>query len=310
MQAGVTAPVGCLNPELVGNEGDDIVLGDKNSRHKTTVKYDVLIHDARQIKDTLTLDKNAVVMVPLVSKVQDYHNQRECKKILYPEVCAKALELTGGTYAWCYSHTVRSEDPEMEAKLALEAMGLELKPAVVKARAFSHAYARFAHTDAVNADWQWDWGRRQLRREMKLSEEQCSAETMDIVFLNFWKPYDRPVQANPLTVLDAASLEKKDVITANYTAATSARGGKGAPVLQVLSQESHRWLYWPNMTPDEALFFKQTDSRDTVAKNAFHTAFDDPTSAKDAPGRRSLECRIIIGIPKTTTPGQARSSAL
>ena len=60
------------------------------------------------------------------------------------------------------------------------------------------------------------------------------------------------------------------------------------------NSDAHRWYYFPNMTKSEAILFKQWDSDPERETNlCFHTAFEDPTSPKDAPPRQSIELRIF-----------------
>ncbi|WP_241991448.1 CmcJ/NvfI family oxidoreductase [Paraburkholderia sp. RAU2J] len=57
----------------------------------------------------------------------------------------------------------------------------------------------------------------------------------------------------------------------------------------------HRWYCFPHMTPDEFLLLKIYDcAGDSLARLSAHSAFDDPTSAADAPPRRSIELRSLL----------------
>ena len=55
----------------------------------------------------------------------------------------------------------------------------------------------------------------------------------------------------------------------------------------------HRWYYVPKMRPDEILAFKLCDPWRPDVQWSGHTAFDDPTSARDARPRESIEIRTI-----------------
>merc|ERR1712167_4091 len=99
--------------------------------------------------------------------------------------------------------------------------------------------------------------RKMLQKRCGLSLEQTSAEAMHVAMVNVWKPYDREVAQNPLTVLDCASLQQEDVVTTLYSGAIP--GGKG--ISQLWERETHSWLYWPKMQIEEALVFKQMDTR-------------------------------------------------
>jgi hypothetical protein len=58
---------------------------------------------------------------------------------------------------------------------------------------------------------------------------------------------------------------------------------------------NHRWFYFPEMTPDEALLLTCYDSA-TDGRTRFgpHTAFVDPTTPTDAPPRESIELRTLV----------------
>ena len=64
------------------------------------------------------------------------------------------------------------------------------------------------------------------------------------------------------------------------------------------------WYYYPNMTPNEILLFKQVETRNTdahPARFAFHTAFhlDRPEAESSAlPDRRSIEVRMLCTFRK------------
>jgi hypothetical protein len=54
----------------------------------------------------------------------------------------------------------------------------------------------------------------------------------------------------------------------------------------------HRWWYFPDMRPDEALLFKLHDTDHDVAWRVPHTAFEDE-SAEGAHPRESVEFRTV-----------------
>ena len=59
--------------------------------------------------------------------------------------------------------------------------------------------------------------------------------------------------------------------------------------------KAHRWYYFSNMRPDEAIIFKVFDSlTDGRARFTAHTAFDDPATPNDAPPRESIEMRLFV----------------
>jgi hypothetical protein len=52
------------------------------------------------------------------------------------------------------------------------------------------------------------------------------------------------------------------------------------------------------MQTDEAIMFKQMDTRSDQSKYCFHTAFDHPDTPATARGRRSVEFRVMLAIRK------------
>ena len=73
--------------------------------------------------------------------------------------------------------------------------------------------------------------------------------------------------------------------------------------------DGHQWYFYPALTRDEALLIKQWDSVGELARSngakadaarpeapctfSFHSAFEDPTTAPDAPDRWSIEVRCV-----------------
>jgi hypothetical protein len=56
----------------------------------------------------------------------------------------------------------------------------------------------------------------------------------------------------------------------------------------------HKWYYFPDMQPDDALLLKTYDSEtDGRARFMGHTAFEDPTTKPGAKPRQSVEVRTM-----------------
>ena len=57
---------------------------------------------------------------------------------------------------------------------------------------------------------------------------------------------------------------------------------------------AQRWMYYPKMTPNEALLIKTYDTADDGrARFSIHGAFDNPSLPPDAPPRQSIEARTF-----------------
>lgn len=53
----------------------------------------------------------------------------------------------------------------------------------------------------------------------------------------------------------------------------------------------HRWFYYPQLQPGEAIALKTFDSDEALGRALFtlHSSFEDPTSSPTAPARESIE---------------------
>jgi hypothetical protein len=60
----------------------------------------------------------------------------------------------------------------------------------------------------------------------------------------------------------------------------------------------HRWFYFSQMQPDEALLIRVHDSaNDGRARLSFQTSFENPAAPLDAPPRESIEVRTLVFFP-------------
>lgn len=298
----VQAEIGYLNPGTGVQEG----FATTDARRKTFVREQKRIQDARLLSEPPSLDRNGVVLAPFRSELQNYRDAEEVTRVFFPEVSNLVKELTGATYAYAASFVVRSEDPAKEAE-------------VQSTKAFNHAYARFAHIDVSEKGSTPEMCRDVLRAELGLSAEESSADAIDVAILNLWKPVDRPAFHDPMTVLDFESLSTAEEVREMPAPSVprwwifyphafvpshcpSLLPPPGMPnesaISMLLPSARHRWLYWSEQKVDEALVFKQLDTRPNVARHGFHTSFDNPVAGKDAPKRRSIEVRVVVGFPK------------
>ena len=106
--------------------------------------------------------------------------------------------------------------------------------------------------------------------------------------VNVWHPRDIPAYKDPLCLLDTSTVdlehEIQDIPFFNLNGDVS----KGFPPLVGPSFSlKHRWVFIPDLKPDEAWLFKQYDTRPSVAKQCFHNSFVDPFHLDDPtkPGR-------------------------
>ena len=144
--------------------------------------------------------------------------------------------------------------------------------------------------------------------------------------INVWRPIGHAASDFPLAVIDWRTTEPKDFIpvdlmypvrpdsamddddrgkevlpdekTRYSTEGYEARG----ETLGVAPNENHKFYYMKDMTPDEVMLLKCYDSfgvgekfeKKGIATRTPHTAFFDPNTPADAPGRQSIEVRCLV----------------
>ena len=109
---------------------------------------------------------------------------------------------------------------------------------------------------------------------------------------NVWRAFSGAPQDVPLAVCDARSVKPADLLVAD--AIFDPPGG--APEWSfdswlVAHDPAHRWHWFPDMTRDEALIFKTSDS--AFSNPVPHVAFDNPLAKPDWPSRASIEMRAV-----------------
>jgi hypothetical protein len=108
-----------------------------------------------------------------------------------------------------------------------------------------------------------------------------------------WRPINVPAQRSPLALCDASTLADDDLILTELQ--YEHRIGE---IYHLGYNPAHRWFYFPDMQPEEALVFKVYDSvTDGRARYTAHGAFVHPSAPSTAPPRQSIEVRTMTFFP-------------
>jgi hypothetical protein len=108
---------------------------------------------------------------------------------------------------------------------------------------------------------------------------------------NIWRAISGPPQDVPLAVCDARSVLPGDLIIADAIFDEPGKPEWSFEGWIVAHNPAHRWHWFRDMTRDEVLVFKTSDSDSQVARCVPHVAFNDPACPDDAPPRASIEMR-------------------
>ena len=223
------------------------------------------IHDARRFTETPTLDVAGYAFAAEPTTFKAFDDSAAIERDYHPEVARSVQRATGASHVVVFDHTLRDGANE---KLAADGVREPVKR---------------AHNDYTLSS------APQRIRDLLPPAEAEARLARRYVFVNHWRPIRGVVRESPLGVIDARSIAFEDFIGSDLIYRDRIGETYG-----VRHNPAHRWVYYPDMTPDEVLLLKCFDSAtDGRARWTGHAAFDDPTSAPDAPRRRSIETRTI-----------------
>ena len=242
-------------------------FGPNNIRRRKTGTHELkqmAIQNGRLLADRLSLEEQGFVLVEHKTKVADFFDAAQLESVYYPEVEQLIKSVSGAARVVIFDHTLRSGDEtEREERLIREPV-------------------LSAHNDYT----EWS-GPNRVREALPDEAEALLAHRFAII--QVWRAINQPIQANPLALADAKSIESDDLIVAERR--YPHRVGQ---TYRLKYSPNHRWFYFPEMRRDEALVFKVFDSeKDGRARFTPHTSFEDPTSPPNAPPRQSIEVRAF-----------------
>lgn len=184
-----------------------------------------------------------------------------------------------------YSQLIRKATAE---ELANEAVGQD-DGNIMKSRGPS----RFVHCDTSEA------GAPAILAQNIGEEEAARRMKHRWAILNIWRPLGRPANREPLALMDGKTVRDEEVIGVFASIAKGKGGygniyaaGQGWEMGQILANEDHKWYYISDLQLDEAIVFKQFDSKkDGRARRTPHTSFECPND--HGPARQSVELRAL-----------------
>lgn len=223
------------------------------------------IHNARLLVTPASLDVQGFQRVEQPSAVPDLEDEEQVRQFYYAEADVLIREQTGAIKTVIFDHTIRVDQPGREATGLREPV-------------------RYVHNDQTERS-----AIRRVRDHLPAEEaEQRLLKRFAII--NLWRPTAGPVFTTPLALCDASTIDPADFLPSDLV-----YRDKVGETFSVRSNPNHRWYYYPQLRPEEALLLKIYDSRtDGVARAGAHTAFDDPCTPPGAPSRRSIELRALV----------------
>jgi hypothetical protein len=224
----------------------------------------VKIHNGRPHAKEFDLETSGFRFVPHDTKVSDFYNEDEIKRVYYPEMVELIKAESGAKRVVVFDHTLRTADDEVrESKQIREVV-------------------RRVHNDYT------EWSAPQRVRDI-LPDEAKDLLKRRFAIIQAWRPIRYPVETYPLAMADAKTLSPDDMIVSERRAA-----GRIGQTYAIKYNPNHKWFWFPRMRREEAYVFKVFDSlKDGRARWTAHTAFDDPTTPPHARPRESIEIRTM-----------------
>jgi len=225
----------------------------------------VTIRDARAA--TPLLDREGYALRHAPSAVTDFLDKAAVVRVYYPEVAELALSMTGAREAYVFDHLVRQRQPGTP-----QAFG--------RAEGLRPGAAGRVHCDFTPASAQ---------RRLQLELGARAAQVRRYAIINLWRSTRHPVLDAPLAMCDARSVAAGDLVASDIV-----YPDRTGEIYQLLHHRAHAWSWFPAMTRDEVLVFKQFDTAPGVACYTPHAAFEHPAAPPDAPPRESIEIRCLL----------------
>lgn len=231
---------------------------------------EVEIHDGWPEAGRLSADREGFEIHPFLppggSRFDQFDDEEAIRTRFHPQVVDYVKRHTGAQRVVVFDHTIRKRLPaDLKQQTTVQ------RPAVL-----------LVHSDYTVASGP-------QRVHDILPDEAEALLQRRVAFYNVWKPLYRRVEELPLAMCDATTQLPEDFLRMELK--YRERTGE---IYVLRHSPAHRWVYFPLMEADQALLLKTYDSQtDGRARFMGHSAFEDPTSAPDAPRRESIEVRTM-----------------
>lgn len=274
-------------------------------------KVECRVQDARQLTGATALSCEAngfeLLRAPLSNKPLDFLSQEQVLSRYYPQ-CAELVEQQTGGRAVAFDHNVRSATAKHSNQQIRGGQAVQAPIHIIHGD-YTLASAPQRLRDLTNKPSRNDTFQAALDDASSLLAPEAASHALEggrYAIINVWRNIAaEPVAVKPLALCDSRSVSRDDLVV--FEIHYEDRVGEN---YFARHSSAHRWFYYPEMEPHEALLIKQWDSAGTFARSggdqsdsstnegpctfSFHTAFKDPQSGPEAPDRWSIEVRCMV----------------
>ena len=255
------------------------------------------VRDIRGTESQYGTDKSGFAVYYHPATEQSFREDSAVRESYYPEVESLLKEkLPGVKKVVLFDHTIRRRE-KASPRQPVQQVHVDQTPQAAETRVRRHVPAEEAEELLK--------GRYQI--------------------INIWRPIQNPASDFPLAVIDYRSTTPNDFVKVDLwypkrqdspnddgddrgkealpdpTSITSTAGYEvKGETFAVAPSDKHEFYYMKDMKPEEVMFIKCFDSRSEwfgnsgIAHCTPHTAFVDPQTPADAPGRQSIEVRALV----------------
>jgi hypothetical protein len=224
----------------------------------------ITIANGRPHAAKLGLEQDGFRFVRHDTKMRDFLDEDEVRRVYYPEMEALVKAESGASRVVVFDHTLRTADDELRAARKIREV------------------VRRVHNDYT------EWSGPQRVRDL-LPAEADDLLRRRFAIVQVWRPIRHPVETFPLAICDARTLSPDDLVISERR-----YPNRVGQTYAIKYNPRHQWYWFPRMRREEALVFKVYDSlKDGRARWTAHTAFDDPSAPPNARPRESIEIRTL-----------------
>lgn len=223
------------------------------------------IIDARATRETnpASLDKEAFELVKFTPAEVNYLDPEKVKRTYYSEVEALVKKQTGASDVFVFDHTVR--------------------------RGVKNSNRRPAYH--VHNDYTFETGKS---RALSVLGENVIKQFANkrMIQINVWRSIDGTVEKDPLALMDATTLDNKDLVKTNIQFNDMNTGEQhNGEIFALKKNPTQKWYCYPAMNASEAILIKGFDTDESRSCFAMHTAFSLPEQGEHNRPRQSIETR-------------------
>ena len=231
--------------------------------------HEMAIVDGRTLTEPPSLDREGLQLVNHRTAIADLRDQEAVDRLYGEEIERLLMDLTGASKVVALKGALMRFAPRSPDHMSR----------------MNSQVARFPHIDFTQAT------------APGLAESFFGAAAAPLkpgqrlVGYNVWRVASPPPQDIPLAVCDRRTVDRADLGEAD---GVYDKGEPPWPTLEAFllrHNPAHRWIYFSNMQPDEALVFRAYGNEEQWIAGAPHCAFADPNCPPEAGPRISVESR-------------------